>query len=210
MTQAPIIEPGKRLGVFGRAGSGKTYLQKWFLLMTTFRWVIMDTKHDPGFDDWRPVNGLIPMRDIFRAWQRDNQFVVIRPKPAETNLATLDAYLGQLHEAFDNFGVLIDETYHFCNGPYPGPGMIGLITRGRARKQAVILGAQRPARIPIFVLSEANAYAVLSLTMDTDRERMAELSGRKEMLDRLPVRDWFYYSVDEGTLTRYAPVSIRG
>jgi hypothetical protein len=205
----PSILPGKRLGIFGRSGSGKTYLTRWFMLRTAYRWVVLDTKHDPEFNDWRPSRGLLPMADIWRSWKRDNHMVVVRPKPEETNPAMLDAYLGMLHEAFENFGVSMDETYHFSTGPYPGPGMIGLLTRGRARKQAVITGAQRPKRLPLFILSEANAFAILNLTMAQDRALMADMTDSRALLDRIPVRDWFYYSVDEGELGRYGPVTIR-
>jgi hypothetical protein len=172
------------------------------------RWVIMDTKHDDNFDDWRPVSGLQTPKRLAGIW-KEKQFITIRPKPAETNKDALDEYLGDLHESFENFGVLIDETYHFALGPNPGPGLTGLVTRGRSRGQAVIMGMQRPAKIPLFVLSEANAHAVLPLTMDADRKRMEELTGAREMLNRGTPRHWLYYDMDRGELTAYGPVTIR-
>lgn len=205
----PGIVAGKRLAVCGRAGTGKTTLQKWFVLRSKLRWAIMDTKHDPGFDGWGAMRGGLPtMRDLGRAW-RDRQFVVIRPLPSETTPEVLDAYLGELHDSFENFGTLIDETYHFALGSNPGAGLTGLVTRGRARGQAVILGMQRPSKVPLFVLSEANAHAVLPLTMDADRKRMVELTGHAAFLERGTPRHWLYYDIDKGELRRYAPVTIR-
>lgn len=169
----------------------------------------MDTKHDPGFDDWGAIRGGLPsMRDVSQAW-RNRQFLVVRPRPDEMKPDTLDEYLGSLHDAFEFFGTLIDETYHFALGSNPGAGLTGLVTRGRARGQAVIMGMQRPSKIPLFVLSEANAHAVLPLTLDADRKRMVELTGEAAFMERGTPRHWLYYDVDAGRLRRFGPVTIR-
>lgn len=207
----PIIEAGKRLAVCGRAGSGKSTLQKWFMLRSNLRWIIMDTKHDDdAFSGWNIMRGGLqsPQR-IAREW-RNNQYVTIRPSPKETKPLALDDYLGELHDAFENYGILLDEMYHYALGGQAGPGLTGLVTRGRARKQAVIMGQQRPARVPLFVLSEANAFAVMSLTLEQDRKRMLELTGQPVMMDRLEPRHWVYFQVDTEELTRYGPVTIQG
>ena len=168
----------------------------------------MDTKADPGFDEWKPQVGLLPLSRIARLW-RERQFVVIRPRPAEnSNTKLLDTYLGELHDGFDNFGVDIDETYQLQIGGKPGPGLTGLVARGRARQQAVIMGSQRPAWVPRFIFSEANFIASMSLNLEDDRDRVYEFTGKQEVLVKLPPRSWFFYDVAADRLKRYAPVLI--
>jgi hypothetical protein len=203
----PLIIPGKRLAVVGRTGSGKTYLERWFMLRSGLRWVVLDTKHDPGFNDWRPSGGLLEPKALKRRWA-DTPYIVVRPHPVQNNPATLDYYLGQLHDAFEGFGVCVDETYQVVTGPRPGPGLTGLVTRGRVRRQAVILGSQRPSWVPRFMFSEADYVAAMSLTLLADRQRVFEFTGDQRSLLRLAPREWLWYDVAANHMTLYAPVLI--
>lgn len=207
---APTVPLGTRLAIFGRTGSGKTYLTRWFLLRSPprQRWVVLDTKHDPEYSDWRPRGGLLSMKALERAWN-NQRIVVLRPYPAETNPEVLDAYLGTLHEAWDNFGTVVDEAMQVCpSAMTAGPGITGLLTRGRVRGQAAIVGTQRPARVPRFVFSEASAFAVMALNIEQDRKSAYGFTGRPEVMRKLPAREWLYYDVAGDSLTTYSPVSI--
>ena len=205
----PGLDPGQRMALVGRAGSGKTYLSKYFLLGSPQRWVVLDTKGDSNFDDWQPLKGLQAMARLGRQW-REKKIVVVRPHSREMASAlTLDSYLGELHDSFDNFGTLVDETYQIQLGGKPGPGLTGLVARGRDRKQSVIMGAQRPSWVPLFVFSEANFIASLSLNLPADRDRVYQFTGHNAVLSRLPPRSWFWYDVAADKLRRYAPVAIR-
>lgn len=207
-TNAPRILPGQRLAVVGRAGSGKTYLTQWFILRSPQRWVILDTKHDPNFDSWKPSSGLLRMSALRRRWE-DARHVVVRPDPHQTQNVVLDAYLGELHDAFEGFGTLIDETYQVALGNRPGPGLTGLVTRGRAREQSVIMGAQRPSWVPKFMFSEANHIAVLSLSVADDRKAVYNFVGDQTVMERLPARHWLHFDVDATILSRYGAVKIK-
>ena len=202
------IEQGQRVAVFGRAGSGKTYLTKWAILKTqTVPWIVLDTKHDPNFDDWHPHDGLLTMDQLFRTW-KERRIVVVRPTPRQSIPEILDAYLSNLHESFDNIGVAIDETYQVAFGPKAGPGLTGLVTRGRVRKQTVIMGSQRPAWVPRFVFTEANGYAIMSLTLMADRKTVYDMTGKARVLNKVEPRHWLYYDVSGDTLRPFKPVTI--
>ena len=209
MVVSTIIKPGTRLAVFGRSGSGKTYFEKWSMLRSRMKWIVLDSKHDNGFDDWTPEKGLIPMSRIGRLWA-DKNVVVIRPSPIENKPEFLDTYLGELHDAFDGFGVCIDETYQVALGSKPGAGLTGLVTRGRARKQSVILGSQRPAWVPQFCFSEANAMVIMSLTLEADRKKVFQNTGQIAVMYPVPPRVWLYYDVASNEMTRYSAVTITG
>lgn len=203
----PAIKPGQRVAVFGRSGSGKSYWTRWLMLRSRMSWIVLDTKHDPGFDAMRLVNGLPNPDRLLRLWG-ESRIIVARPKPQENSPRFLDAYLGALHESYDGFGVCIDEVYQFALGSKPGPGLTGLVTRGRARKQSVIMGSQRPSWVPRFVYTEANYMAVFQLTISDDRKRIRDMTGRDEVFTTLPPREWFWYDVGLDRLRRFAPVSI--
>lgn len=206
---APTVRLGTRLAVFGRTGSGKTYLIRWVLLRSPGNWVVLDTKHDPEWGrGWRPRAGLLSPARLAQVWERD-RVVILRPTPAETNPATLDAYIGTLHEAFDNFGMVIDEAMQVCpSAMTAGPGITGLLTRGRVRGQAAIVGTQRPARVPRFVFSEASAFVVMALNLEQDRRSAFAFTGSPAVLRKLPARRWLYYDVAADEITAYSPVTI--
>lgn len=205
----PIVAPGTRLALSGRAGSGKTTLAKWFVLRSPLRWVVLDTKHDSGFRAWKPIAGFPSLSRLAQRWA-EQKVVVVRPKPHELTPAWLDYFINDLHEGFDNFGLYVDELYHVVRpGAWPGTGLTGLVTRGRDRRQSFIGGAQRPAFVPGFIYSEANAFAVLDLTLPKDRERIYEYTGREEAFNLLAPRHWLYFDVAARTCTRYGPVSIK-
>lgn len=204
----PALRIGERLALTGRTGVGKTYLGKWFILRNPQQWVVMDTKADPSFDEWRPRAGLLTMRAIGRLWRDGRKAVVIRPHPREMGGKNLDAYLEELHSSFDGFGTFIDEAYQFQIGGLPGKGLTGLISRGRVRKQTVIMGAQRPRLVAAFMFSEATYMAIMDLLTTTDRKTMNDKTGRDEVFVRLPKREWLWYDVDAQTLRRFPPVTI--
>jgi hypothetical protein len=204
---SPRIAAGERLSLSGRSGSGKTYLARWFMARSALKWVVLDTKHDPSFDRPYLREGLLPYKDIVKVWA-DNPVCIVRPSPTENRPKNMDAYLGGLHDAFENFGILIDECYQVSFGPHPGEGMTAVLTRGRVRRQACIMGAQRPAFIPKFIFSEANYFAVMSLNMIEDRERVEDYIGNEAVLEKLPPRKWFWYDVADDQLKRFGPVTI--
>lgn len=213
MADNPLIvetghKNGRRLSLFGRSGSGKTYLGKWFVQRSPGRWVILDTKHDPGYDgrEWIKRSGLTSIGELMDLW-RDYKTVVVRPSARQTNVVTMDGYLEYLHEGLENFGLFIDETYQ-VTGLNEGPGLRGLVTRGRAKGQGVIMGSQRPSRLPLFCFTESNAYACMSLSLEADRKKVAEWTGKKIFLQPMEPRDWRYYDVDSAKVTWYGPVTI--
>lgn len=205
------LRSGQRLGLFGRSGSGKTYLAKWIILQTpNLRWLILDSKHDPNFDAWFPREGLPAPRQIMKWWRKHGR-IVVRPKPEENDPRILDLWLSVIHDGLERFGLLIDEGYQVTRGVQPGPGLTGLITRGRIRGQTIIVGSQRPAWLPRFVFSEANGYIVMNLALRDDRERVADMVSdryHEAVLTPLPPREWLYYDIAADRLSHFRPVTI--
>lgn len=205
------LRPGQRIALFGRAGSGKSHWSKWAVLRSgALRWLILDTKYDPIWNDWPILEALPSSRQLREAWSAHER-VVVRPLPAENNEAVLDLWLEMVHDQFNRFGIVIDETYQVAFGSRAGTGFTGLVTRGRVRGQTVIMGAQRPAWVPLFVFTEATGYAIMSLTVRDDRARVAGMVGdrwRGYVMRPVRERSWLWYDVGRDRLTTMQPVVI--
>ena len=178
------------------------------MFRSTLKWVVIDSKHDPGFDEMTTVDGLLTPARIVKKWD-GSKVIVIRPTSRENDAKILDGYIEELHESYDNFGVCVDEVYQVALGSKAGPGLTGLVTRGRARKQAAILGSQRPAWVPRFVFSESNAVVVMALTLKQDRERIYEMTEQKIVLTPVEPRHWLFCDIASATITPFGPVTIR-
>ncbi len=203
-----LLPAGSRIALFGRAGSGKTTWARWYLARSPLRSIVLDSKHDPGFDRWLPSDRLLKMDEIEQGWTM-RRCVVVRPSPHQSDPAILDSYLLDIHDAFENVLVHVDEGYQVATGATAGPGLTGLMTRGRVRGQSVIVGSQRPAWLPRFVFSEANAFCVMALTLSPDRARVYEFTGKSAVLNRLPDREWLWYDVARDRLTRFRAILLK-
>jgi hypothetical protein len=204
-----IIAKGQRAAIWGRAGVGKTTLGKWAMFRSPMQWVVLDTKYDDGFNGYRTANKLPAMSKIGQVL-RDEKLYVIRPTNAEiSDPRRLDSWLGEFHESWNNTGIFIDEGYQVCLGSNAGPGLTGLLTRGRQRGQSVIVGSQRPARLPLFCFTEANHYFIMQLSSRDDKKKIADYTGRKEIVDKqIEPFHFLHFDVAKGKLTPYSPVRI--
>lgn len=203
----PTVAPGKRLLVVGRTGTGKSVLASWFALRSPGPWVIINPKHTKAYDsipaivvkdlDMRKIDSIL----------RKGKNVDFRPSISGSSPEALDFAVLELHGAFKNFGIIIDELYAMHRGAQAGPGLIALLTRGRELRQSCIALTQRPAWVSRFAMSEADAMACLDLSLFDDRKRMREISGRDEMLERFSTdHAWKYYDVATDTIEYFSAV----
>jgi len=70
-----------------------------------------------------------------------------------------------------------------------------LLTAGRQRGIGVISSTQRPSKVDLRILSEAEHYAAFRLRLEADLHRMAELMG-KEVEKKPATGHNFYYAND--------------
>lgn len=206
---APLITRGQRATLVGRSGVGKTTLGKWLMFRSPLRWIVLDTKHDDGFNGYKTFNKLPTMKELAHGLP-DNKLLVVRPTGGElTQPRVLDNWLAVIHDSWDDIGVMIDEGYQVAMGANAGPGLTGLLTRGRARGQAVIVGSQRPARLPLFCFTEANYFFIMQLSSKDDKKKLYDYTGQRVLLtDVIPPYEFRYFDVARGTLTGYSPVTI--
>lgn len=150
---------GKRIGVFGKSGSGKSHLVK-TMIRDYDRVVVVDPEEEydslPGFT--RIDNAEALLAHLRERWQDDFRVAYV-PEPGRERLEAENAaqILVTLQNAYKN-GTLtrgavlvVDELatcYPIHQGDSVGGGMDAAVSRGRKRGLTVIGVTQRPAEIP--------------------------------------------------------------
>ncbi len=141
--------------------------------------------------------------DLAEAGKREDK-LLYQPAP---ELMTWEAYDTIYHWVFlrKNTMVYTDEGLRVMrpNGQAP-PWMEACYTAGRQRGVGMITATQRPSKVDLRVMSEAEHYACFQLKLDEDRKRMSELMG-KEVL-KSPRDHGFWYSNDT---THEKPILLR-
>lgn len=206
----PTLTPGSRTVAAGRTGSGKTSLARFLVEhRNTQHWVILNPKHTAGYDK-------LPDAKVLNGWNgkkfdksiTENRFTVINFNPQELNADFMDSVLLYIHDTYDNIGILADELYYLHKFGEAGDGLIGILTRGRERKQTFLGLVQRPKRISLFAFSESDYIVSLALNLEVDRKRMEESTGDSKFLKSLPKYYWRWYTVDADHSTLFGPVPL--
>lgn len=197
MTEPGDINPesSDRGIVIGQTGSGKTYFMRQ-LLLSVKRLVVLDAKGTLGGKD--ASGGNWHLENWSRAAARDlkkDRPVRIRVPPqiwSDPRKNPYTPYLWKVYEA-GNAVLYIDEN----NGVTPPrrPASLALnaiYTRGRELGIGAWTCSQRPAFIPLEVISEAQWFFLFRVLLDEDRRRMSGFMGR-QVLSEIPDEYGFWY-----------------
>lgn len=193
------IRGDERVTFVGKTGSGKTYAAE-SLLRSIPRLMVLDPKGmlrgKWGLADWSAKTA--------KALRKGESVRVRVPAPLDNEW---EPYLKAAYEA-GGLTLYIDEVYGVIPpGKAPSPYFTALYTRGRELNIGVWAATQRPSRIPMFVLSEAEWSFVFRLLLKKDRERMFETIG---IIPNVPPKDrhgfWLYHASWDAA-TYYTKVS---
>ena len=202
MTAPYDLRAGERLAVCGATGTGKTTFARGVLAESSYHWLIFNPKWSKSF---AALGGALITRPdrsrIFSALDRQ-QYTVVN-FPASWNWESQDELISDVCERYSNIGICADELYTLHNGAKAGPGLIGLLTRGRELKQSFIGLTQRPSWISRFVFSEASSIVEFRLNYVEDRKIIYEYTGCKAALNKLPNYDYLYFGVEADRATLY-------
>lgn len=172
-------------------------------------WVILNPKHTSAYLSLPDsiVIGSLQMRDIEKALEK-YRFVIVNPDSRDAQPDTLDNFILALHESWTSIGLCCDELYSVHKSGVAGQGLVGWLTRGRELKQSFLGLTQRPAWLSQFLFSESDFICGMALSLDKDRKRMVEMTGRDEFNSRVPPRNWLWYTVENESLSYYGAVPI--
>lgn len=204
--------------IIGMTGSGKS-----IMLMEQCRQspqvpvVIYDTKGDADFlklgaggNFCHVVTGIAGFKKAIEAHHKSAYtYIVVTPTEAETmEPELLDEYLIFHYYNLPDSVVAIDELLNFMKNGQSQFGLSALLTRGRSKKQTVIMCTQRPKRISLFCKTQASKIIVYNCHGQDDRIDIEQLS----LLPRDFKLDRFYfwvYKIGENNGTLFAPLPLR-
>lgn len=193
---------GSRIAIAGKTGSGKSTLARRYLAQSGYHWLIFNPKASKVFDPLRPKKlNTITESAVYKSLEKE-PFTSLQFPPRWDHKAQ-DELLLRVQERFEGFGVCIDELYHIHNQGIAGPGLTGLLTRGRELRQSFLGLTQRPMFVAKFVFSEADAIIEFELRYEDDLKRMREYTGSQHALLRQRDHDFLFFPLDSDRVIRY-------
>lgn len=189
------IARNDRAILIGATGCGKTTLARYLIEDPSKRnSVVYDPKISESIDRWlfRPH---VPYYDFHQLRDAEEERLIYRPNYRESlDPRAQDAFFQWIYERrFTR--VYVDEAYSLLGGTNPSFHLQACLSRGRERGISAIVATQRPHRIPLITISEAEHFYVFRLNLLQDRQRVYELTGidalEQTALNRF---EFFYYN----------------
>lgn len=184
--------------LIGATGSGKTFLGRYLVEDVDKPYsVVYDAKISDSISKW----GHTFIEDFGQLQESEAKRIVYRPNYREAVDPVLQDQFFEWVYLRKHTRLFVDEAYAVAGGSNPSFHFQACLSRGRERGISTLVGTQRPTRIPLVTLSEAEHFYVFRLTWPGDRKRVEELSGGlitvEDQLD-LNEYEFFYFNVFSG------------
>lgn len=213
MTAPPVLvpEPGERALIAGQTGSGKTAFAVWLLRrIKNSPIIIYDTKEEPKFNSL-PYNSVATNSDEVdkQIQSGESDYIIFRP-PVHFSAYPdkLDALLTMHYHNYRGIPAYIDEVYQFHNHGISGPGLQGLLTRGRSRGITLIMSTQRPVFLSNFAITESQRFYLFSLRYKPDRKKIEQIVPNFSDLPLPKKHGFFFYRQEDDKAVQYAPIKL--
>lgn len=184
---------GERAVFVGQTGSGKTTLARTLLRSRQYV-VVFDVKGNLTWDGYERHTSLATLT------KSKAPRLIYRPRWEELqDPDEIEAFFSWVYQC-RNRTVYVDELMGICSGDVYPPHFGACLTRGRELGIDVWSATQRPKRIPMVAMSEAENTYMFYLKLSQDRERMSELTGiDPDAIATLPKFDFLFSRQDGGT-----------
>lgn len=161
--------------LIGSTGCGKTTLARHLIEDPAKPYsVTYDPKISDNISTWQAHEFHSDMYELQTAKARR---LVYRPDIHESADAALqDEFFFWVYEN-KHRRVYVDEAYALLGGTRPSFYLQAILSRGRERGVSAVISTQRPARIPVLLLSESEHFYVFRLNHPFDRARVYEITG---------------------------------
>lgn len=201
------IRAGDRCFIVGTTGSGKTYLAR-KLLSPQSDVIVVDPKH--GFE-WEsvPKHGGGVITSDFREVVRHEGPAPLIYRPSLSECSVGIPWFWVWIWSRENTIVYVDEVSAITKPTTIPYEFARCIQMGRSKNIGVWCGTQRPARVPIVILSEAEHDFVFRLRNPADAKRMAEYTDPEILRNPAHGHECWYYGDRDQVLVKTTADSIR-
>lgn len=199
------IRTDEHVFIVGMSGSGKSYFAESYL--ANYEYVIkLDTKGEyfervkKGLNPWR---GLVEGEDFEMVEHLEDlpicqcHKIIYCPTFDEQEEEFYDEFFRFCYER-ENTIIWVDELMSISTA-YSYPRWLrACMTRGRSKNVGVWCCSQRCSEIPAIVTANCTHFIMYRLMLDTDRKRMAAITGCVEMLNNPEGQFTFWYFKNTG------------
>ena len=188
------VPRGDRLFVVGTTGSGKTKLMEKLVPLCGPYLLVHDGK---GRIDWPGFHLHRSLDTLFR-----DTYPWLAYRPPHEAIHSPDAAEPFFEYAFKRGEtvVYVDEVRTIAKGDVWPVWYHACVTRGRELGVTMLSGTQRPARVPLELMSETERVIAFRLNLKRDRDRLEEVTGLdQEVLSGmlLPKHYWWHVRIGE-------------
>jgi hypothetical protein len=207
--------------LIGATGCGKTTLARFLIEDTEKPYsVVYDAKASDAIGEWaglppyeNPGKALRPTMALYTdldelPYAEERRIVYRPPYTEERDPVKQDKFFEWVYWHYRR-RLYVDEAYALLGGSNPSFHLQACITRGRERGISTLIATQRPKRIPLITMSEAEHYYIFRTQMPEDKVRIFELTGIsiEEQID-LKRFEFYYFNVYNGLYPSKLKLSI--